>query len=336
MRNYLFLINLINYRIMLTIALPSSGPLYQSTIEFFNNAGITIKKSSLRSYTGTTSFDDNVKMIFQRQTDIPSSINNEIADIGVMGLDRYLENNDFSDSNIIIEKMGYGQCDLVVAVPQKWGAINNIKDLVNYSTEKKLKIATKYPNQTAKYLNNNNLESYEIVATSGSVEVAPEMGLADMIVDISSTGNTIRANNLKILDDGYILFSEATMIANLPSINKSNEKFESAKKILRVILGYLNSKKFNTIIFNINSKNESTLVNNLNKYSSLQGVIGPTIAKVYSNDQKNWYAVTIIVSNENLNAAINDLDELAAEGVTVIENKLVFNKTLNVDKLLKK
>ena len=114
---------------MLTIALPSSGPLYQSTIEFFNNAGITIKKSSLRSYTGTTSFDDKVKMIFQRQTDIPSSINNEIADIGVMGLDRYLENNDFSDTNIIIEKMGYGQCDLVVAVPQKWGAINNIKDL---------------------------------------------------------------------------------------------------------------------------------------------------------------------------------------------------------------
>ena len=215
MRNYLFLINLINYRIMLTIALPSSGPLYQSTIEFFNNAGITIKKSSLRSYTGTTSFDANVKMIFQRQTDIPSSINNEIADIGVMGLDRYLENNDFSDTNIIIEKMGYGQCDLVVAVPQKWGAINNIKDLVNYSIEKKLKIATKYPNQTAKYLNNNNLKSYEIVATSGSVEVAPEMGLADMIVDISSTGNTIRANNLKILDDGYILFSEATMIANL-------------------------------------------------------------------------------------------------------------------------
>ena len=199
-----------------------------------------------------------------------------------------------------------------------------------------MKIATKYPNQTAKYLNNNNLESYEIVATSGSVEVAPEMGLADMIVDISSTGNTIRANNLKILDDGYILFSEATMIANLSSINKSNEKFESAKKILRFILGYLNSKKFNTIIFNINSKNENTLVDNLNKYSSLRGVIGPTIAKVYSSDQKNWYAVTLIVSNENLNAAINDLDELAAEGVTVIENKLVFNKTLNVDKLLKK
>ena len=138
---------------MLTIALPSSGPLYQSTIEFFNNAGITIKKSSLRSYTGTTSFDDKVKMIFQRQTDIPSSINNEIADIGVMGLDRYLENNDFSDTNIIIEKMGYGQCDLVVAVPQKWGAINNIKDLVSYSVEKKLKIATKYPNQTANYKN---------------------------------------------------------------------------------------------------------------------------------------------------------------------------------------
>ena len=77
---------------MLNIALPSSGPLYQSTIDFFNSAGIPIKRSSLRAYSGTTTFDKNIKIIFQRQSDVPKSISNKIADIGVLGLDRYLEN----------------------------------------------------------------------------------------------------------------------------------------------------------------------------------------------------------------------------------------------------
>ena len=321
---------------MLTIALPSSGPLYQSTIDFFNNAGINIERSSSRSYIGVTNFDHKIKMIFQRQSDISNSINNKIADFGVVGLDRYLENKELSKSKIVIEKMGYGKCDLVVAVPQKWGNINNMKDLANYSSEKKLKIATKYPLQTKKYFSANNFKSYEIITTNGSVEVSPEMGIADLIVDISSTGNTIRANNLKILNDGYILFSEATLIANISSIGKSKDKLESAKDVLRFMHGYINSKKFNTIIFNINAKDETTLFNTLNKYRSLQGVIGPTIAKVYSNDQKNWYAVTLLVSNENLNEAINNLDQISAEGITVIENKLVFNKIINIDKLLQK
>ena len=320
---------------MLSIALPSSGPLYQSTIEFFNNAGISIERSNSRSYTGKTHFDKNIKIIFQRQSDISDSVNKNIADIGILGLDRYLENDKASSTKIIIEKMGYGNCELVVAVPQKWDKVNNTKDLIKHSKTQKLRIATKYPVLTAKFLSQNEIEAYELIHTSGSVEVAPEMGIADMIVDISATGNTIRANNLKILNDGYILFSEACMIMNNCSIQNSNDKFESGKKILRFIHGYLNSKKYNTIIFNIESKDENSLFNQLKEYNYLSGVIGPTIAKVYSNDQKNWYAATIIVENTNLDLAINHLEDISAEGITVIENKLVFNKSLNVDKLLK-
>ena len=97
---------------MLNIALPSSGPLYQSTIDFFNNAGIPIKRSSLRAYSGTTNFDKNIKIIFQRQSDIPNSISNKVADIGVLGLDRYLENIQSNKTKILIEKLdpkGFGQ-----------------------------------------------------------------------------------------------------------------------------------------------------------------------------------------------------------------------------------
>ena len=320
---------------MLNIALPSSGPLYQSTIDFFNNAGIPIKRSSLRAYSGTTNFDKNIKIIFQRQSDIPNSISNKVADIGVLGLDRYLENIQSNKTKILIEKLGYGNCDLVIAVPQSWNDINNMSDLVAYSNTNKLRIATKYPIQTQNYLSANHMKLYEIISTNGAVESAPQTGIADIIVDISSTGTTIRENNLKILENGYILFSEATLIANPVTLSNYKDKFNSAKKLLQFILGYINSQIYNTIIFNIAAPDENELFRRLNNYKTIKGIIGPTISKVYSNDELNWYAVTIVVSNDDLNDAIEVLNEILAEGITVIQNKLVFDKALDLNNLLK-
>ena len=321
---------------MLNIALPSSGPLYQSTIDFFNNAGIPIKRSSLRAYSGTTNFDKNIKIIFQRQSDIPNSIGNKVADIGVLGLDRYQENIQSNKTKILIEKLGYGNCDLVIAVPQSWNDINNMSDLVAYSNTNKLRIATKYPIQTQNYLSANHMKLHEIILTNGAVESAPQTGIADIIVDISSTGTTIRENNLKILDDGYILFSEATLISNPVTLSNYKDKFNSAKKLLQFILGYINSQIYNTIIFNIAAPDENELFRRLNNYKTIKGIIGPTISKVYSNDELNWYAVTIVVSNDDLNDAIEVLNEILAEGITVIQNKLVFDKALDLNNLLKK
>ena len=321
---------------MLNIALPSSGPLYQSTIDFLNDAGISINRSSSRAYTGITTFDENIKIIFQRQSDICLSLDNKVADLGVMGLDRYKEYINNSSSKVVIEKMGYGNCDLVIAVPQSWQNVNNMSELrtAKQTNSSTLKIATKYPIQTNAFFSTNGLKNYEIISTNGAVEVAPQTGLADIIVDISSTGTTIRENDLKILDDGYLLFSQATMISNPELLSKSEDKLKSAKRLLYFILGHMNSKLYNTIIFNIESENENQLFEMLNQYSSIRGIIGPTIAKVYSSDERNWFSVTIVVSNEKLGEAIEILDKLKAEGITIVQNKLVFDGTADIEKLL--
>ena len=321
---------------MLNIALPSSGPLYQSTIDFLNDAGISINRSSSRAYTGITTFDENIKIIFQRQSDICLSLDNKVADLGVMGLDRYKEYINNSSSKVVIEKMGYGNCDLVIAVPQSWHNVNNMSELrtAKQTNSSTLKVATKYPVQTNAFFSTNGLENYEIISTNGAVEVAPQTGLADIIVDISSTGTTIRENDLKILDDGYLLFSQATMISNPELLSKSEDKLKSAKRLLYFILGHMNSKLYNTIIFNIESENENQLFEMLNQYSSIRGIIGPTIAKVYSSDERNWFSVTIVVSNEKLGEAIEILDKLKAEGITIVQNKLVFDGTADIEKLL--
>jgi len=321
---------------MLNIALPSSGPLYQSTIDFLNDAGISINRSSSRAYTGITTFDENIKIIFQRQSDICLSLDNKVADLGVMGLDRYKEYINNSSSKVVIEKMGYGNCDLVIAVPQSWHNVNNMSELrtAKQTNSSTLKVATKYPVQTNAFFSTNGLKNYEIISTNGAVEVAPQTGLADIIVDISSTGTTIRENDLKILDDGYLLFSQATMISNPELLSKSEDKLKSAKRLLYFILGHMNSKLYNTIIFNIESENENQLFEMLNQYSSIRGIIGPTIAKVYSSDERNWFSVTIVVSNEKLGEAIEILDKLKAEGITIVQNKLVFDGTADIEKLL--
>ena len=321
---------------MLNIALPSSGPLYQSTIDFLNDAGISINRSSSRAYTGITTFDENIKIIFQRQSDICLSLDNKVADLGVMGLDRYKEYINNSSSKVVIEKMGYGNCDLVIAVPQSWHNVNNMSELrtAKQTNSSTLKVATKYPVQTNAFFSTNGLKNYEIISTNGAVEVAPQTGLADIIVDISSTGTTIRENDLKILDDGYLLFSQATMISNPELLSKSEDKLKSAKRLLYFILGHMNSKLYNTIIFNIESENENQLFEMLTQYSSIRGIIGPTIAKVYSSDERNWFSVTIVVSNEKLGEAIEILDKLKAEGITIVQNKLVFDGTADIEKLL--
>ena len=321
---------------MLNIALPSSGPLYQSTIDFLNDVGISINRSSSRAYTGITTFDENIKIIFQRQSDICLSLDNKVADLGVMGLDRYKEYINNSSSKVVIEKMGYGNCDLVIAVPQSWNNVNNMSELrtAKQTNSSTLKVATKYPVQTNAFFSTNGLGNFEIISTNGAVEVAPQTGLADIIVDISSTGTTIRENDLKILDDGYLLFSQATMISNSELLSKSEDKLKSAKRLLYFILGHMNSKLYNTIIFNIESENENQLFEMLNQYSSIRGIIGPTIAKVYSSDERNWFSVTIVVSNEKLGEAIEILDKLKAEGITIVQNKLVFDGTADIEKLL--
>jgi ATP phosphoribosyltransferase len=130
------------------------------------------------------------------------------------------------------------------------------------------------------------------------------------------------------------LFSEATLIANPVTLSNYKDKFNSAKKLLYFILGNMNSKLYNTIIFNIESENENQLFKILNQHSSIRGIIGPTIAKVYSRDERNWFSVTVVVSNELLSDAIEIMDKLNAEGITIVQNKLVFDGRADIEKLL--
>tara|TARA_Y100000590_G_scaffold134399_2_gene153729 strand:- start:5143 stop:5886 length:744 start_codon:yes stop_codon:yes gene_type:complete len=223
----------------LKLALPSNKELYGKSVEFFENTGIDIsaKGRSLRaSITGL----QNATALLQRSADIPNNVDNGNVDLGIVGLDRYLESADPSgDSAIIIPDLGFAECKLEIAVPEVWIDVTSIYDVADLSVifrrqGDELRIATKYPNLTQNFLYEHGINYFTLVAAAGAMEAAPLMGYADAITDIVETGNTMRENHLKVLTDGTILESKAVLIGNTSSLSKIDSEDGSFSELLSI------------------------------------------------------------------------------------------------------
>ncbi len=204
----------------LKIFLPSSGSLSVGALDFFNNCGMEITKESDRKLVGKINEFDDIEIYFQRSGDIPIIIDRGVGHIGITGLDRYLENcENSSSSEIIFDDIGFGDSSLVIAVPESWIDVDNIYDLIEISYEYKnnsenLKLATKYPNLVRRNLEKFDVNNIVFVSASGGLEAAPMIGYADIIADITVTGNTMKENNLKPLKDGTLFNSQACVISS--------------------------------------------------------------------------------------------------------------------------
>ena len=205
----------------LTIALPSKGRLKETALEIFSQAGLPIEEpEDVRSYQTKISGRDDVEIAFLSASEIARELAAGSVHLGITGED--LARESIHDTDSIIEfdlKLGFGHADVVVAVPDAWIDVATMADLDDVAADyrarygRRLRIATKYWRLTQNWFGQHGIGVYRIVESLGATEGAPAAGSADAIVDITSTGSTIRANNLKVLDDGVILKSEANLIA---------------------------------------------------------------------------------------------------------------------------
>src|SRR5882724_8812847 len=191
---------------MLKIAIQKSGRLYEDSIKLLKECGIQLNNGNKQLKTVAENFP--LEVYFLRDDDIPQYVYDGVADIGIVGENVLLEKNKDID---LVYRLGFGKCRLSIAV-QKSMQYKSITDL------KGLKIATTYSTILQKYLNDNNSDA-EIHEISGSVEIAPGIGLADAICDLVSSGSTLFTNGLKEVE--VILNSEAALFANR---NLSGEK----------------------------------------------------------------------------------------------------------------
>jgi len=206
----------------LTIAVPSKGRIMDGVSDFFADAGLPIKKSgSSREYVGKIKGVDGTEVWFMSSSEIAAALANGKVHIGVTGEDLLREKAaDFDGTIHLIKPLGFGQADVVVAVPESWIDVRTMADLKDVAMDfrlrhqRPLRVATKYIASTTRFFAEHRLADYRIVESTGATEGAPAAGTAELIVDITTTGSTLAANNLKIVSDGIILKSQAQLTAS--------------------------------------------------------------------------------------------------------------------------
>jgi len=194
------------------------------------------------------------------------------------------------------------------------------------SRGRELRVATKYPNLTRQFLYDRGINYFRLVESSGALEAAPQLGYADLIVDLTSSGVTLRENRLKSLAGGQILSSQACLIGNRRALQASPDKLELTRAMLELIEAHLRSREFYSITANIRADSPEAVARRVSAHAEVAGLRGPTIARVYPKlgGDEGWFAVTVVVESKLLISAVDALRKSGAWDLTVVSVKYVF------------
>ena len=207
---------------LITIGLPSKGRLKDKSKNFFKKKGFKVLTSNReRNYFATIENYSYIKIIFLHAKEIIQRLGDGTLDLGISGLDLLKESEkNLRDKIIINRTLNFGEANLVVAVPDDWIDVQTIADLEEVSFDirnkrnTRLRVATKYPNLTNEFLLSKGVTQFKLIPSLGATETYPFIGSSEIITDISSSGKTLRDNNLRILKDGLILESKACLFTS--------------------------------------------------------------------------------------------------------------------------
>ena len=238
----------------LVLAVPAKGRLQENAEAFFARSGLAlIKPRGARDYRGAIAGLDGVEVAYLSASEITAQLAAGAVHLGVTGEDLVREMIADADSKVVlIEGLGFGFATVVVAVPQAWIDVRTMADVDDVGTAfrhhhgRKMRVATKYINLTRDFFSAHGIVDYRIVESSGATEGAPAAGTAELIVDITTTGATLAANGLKVVEDGIILRSQANLVAARGANWGAGER-ESARVILDRVAAQARAKAFREV-----------------------------------------------------------------------------------------
>jgi len=206
----------------LILAIPSKGRLKEKSEEILESAGYRVASPfGSRNYRGIVEGREDIEVAFLSASEIARELAKGNVHLGVTGEDLVKENvAHFDRVTCQVQPLGFGHADVVVALPESWIDVASMEDLDDVAASfrahygRRLRVATKYWNLTQRFFAGHGIATYRIVESLGATEGAPAAGLADAIVDITSTGSTLKANHLKMLDDGVMLRSQANLFSS--------------------------------------------------------------------------------------------------------------------------
>ena len=278
----------------LKIAVPSKGRISNPSIDILEKAGLGLKDNNNRQLISKT-HNKNIDIMFARASDIPEFVSDGIVDMGITGIDLIKE----SESEVIeLLDLAFGQTKLVLASPED-SKINSIDDVTSDMT-----VATEFPTLTKKYLQDNNITP-KIVKLSGSTEIAPFIGVADLITDLTSTGTTLKMNHLKIIDT--ILESSIVLITTENSLKEKKVLVEAVNRSIKGVIDAFGKK---LIMMNVKNKD-------LDEVRKLMpSMEGPTVSEVLSKEKT--VAIQAVIDEDQVFELVNDLRNAGAKDILVV------------------
>lgn len=276
----------------LKLAIQKTGRLTDETLEFLRKSGLEFESYNQRLFSLCRNFP--LEILYVRDDDIPDYVASGIVDLGIVG------------QNVLYEErpkvrkllnLRYGFCSLVVAVPRE-SDITRLNDLEDKT------IATTYPESTKNFLKKNNI-SNKIIQISGSVEIAPALGVAKAIVDLTSTGSTLALNDLRILTKIYD--SEAVLVANDKSL--TNGKSDLVNKLLTRFRGVLSAKNYKYVMMNA----PQDIFPKIKKIAP--GLKSPTVSPLA---KEGWISIQSVIKEDVFWETVEKLKKIGAEGIIVL------------------
>ncbi len=311
------------------LSLPSKGRLAEDAARLLSACGLAIDKPNPRQYAARILALPGLTVLFQRPGDIVVSVRDGSVDLGITGMDMVAERRGANGTVLVLhDGLGFGHCRLAVAVPEEWETVHTMEDLARYNQAlgRPVRVATKFPHLTGEFLTRHGVP-HAVIDAEGTLEVAPAIGYADLITDLVSSGQTLRDNRLRALEDGIVIRSQATLIAHRPALQSRPQVLALARTLLETIEAHLRAEEHLSIVANMRGESPQAIAQLMFEQRTLGGLQGPTISQVVVRDgNSSWHAVHIVVRQDQLFEAVSELRAIGGSGVVVTPVVYIFEE----------
>ncbi|KAJ3681966.1 hypothetical protein LUZ60_014539 [Juncus effusus] len=323
-------------RTVVRLGLPSKGRMADETLNLLKSCQLTVRQSNPRQYTADIPQLPNLEVWLNRPKDIVRKILSGDLDLGIVGFDTVSEHGKGNEDLIIIhDELEYGSCRLSLAIPKEgiFENINSIDELAKmtkWTADRPLRIVTGFTHLAPKFLNEKGLKHATFTTADGALESYPAMGIADAIVDLVSSGTTLRENNLKEIEGGTVLQSQAVLVASRRALNSREGVLEITHEMLERLEAHLQASGQIMVTANMRGTCAEEVAERVLSQTSLAGLQGPTVSPVFClRDGKvtvDYYAINIVVPQKALYKSIQQLRSIGGSGVLVSKLTYIFDE----------
>eukprot|EP00891_Asterochloris_glomerata_P002890 jgi/Astpho2/2890/fgenesh1_pm.00050_%23_50_t len=319
------------------MALPSKGRMAEDTLQLLKDCQLSVYKPNPRQYIATISQMPQLEVWFQRASDVVRKLSYGDVDLGIVGFDMFSElSNDDPDLLVVHDALDFGHCHLGLGVPMggRFTDINSLEDLKamsDWTETSPLRVVTGYQNIARKFFSKHGFEHVVLLSADGALEAAPLMGSADIILDLVSTGVTLRENNLKQLEGGLIMKSEGVLVASKRALETRPGLLEVVHELIERFEAHLTAEDFYSVTANMRGSSPEDVATKLLQQPGLQGLAGPTISPVFTmadgkaEAQPSYFACVICVEKKKLYSSVKEIRQVGGTGVLVSPMTYIFD-----------